>query len=90
MGRSSLEGMLEVMKGEQALRWHLQYNHYPPLPSCIFKVAKQAIALANEDDWDARIDLKESGMSWRGKNWAPVSACIEEWHLDSFISRWEE
>lgn len=90
MGRMGLEGMLEMTDSDTALRWHLKSNHYPPLPDCIFGLAKQAIELANNDEWDARISLKEAGISWRGQDSAPVSACVESWHLDSFIQNIED
>ena len=90
MGRMGLEGMLEMTDSDTALRWHLQSNHYPPLPDCIFGLAKQAIELANDGEWDARIDLTKAGISWRGQDSAPVSACVEAWHLDSFIQNIED
>ena len=90
MGRMGLESMLELTAVDTALRWHLQSNHYPPLPGCVFYLAKQAIDLANYGEWDARIDLTEAGISWRGQKSAPVSACVEAWHLDGFIGRDDE
>jgi hypothetical protein len=85
-----LESMLEMTDADTALFWHLQFNHYPPLPGCVFGLAKQAIELANEGEWDARIDLTESGISWRGQKSAPVRACIEAWHLDGFLQDCED
>jgi len=86
MGRMGIESMLEMTDVDTALLWHLKSNHYPPLPDCVIGLAKQAIELANNGDWDARINLKEAGISWRGQDSAPVSACVEAWHLDAFIT----
>lgn len=90
MGRLGIEGMLKMTDADTALRWHLKSNHYPPLPDCVLPLAKQSIELANDGEWDARIDLTEAGISWRGQNSAPVSACVEAWHLDAFLENCED
>jgi len=94
MGRSMSEGLRDsVNEGicdlDTALSIHLSSNHYPPLPDCVLPLAKQAIQMANEGDWDGEVDLSEAGISWRGQSKAPVSACIEAWHLDCFLDEQE-
>jgi hypothetical protein len=86
MGKMAIESMLEMMDVDGALRWHLQFNHYPPLPGCVFSLAKQAIKLAENGKWESRINLTKSGISWHGQHSVPVSECIEEWHLENFIN----
>jgi len=38
------------------LSWHLEGNHYPPISKLFIPVAKQAILLANNGDWDAILE----------------------------------
>ena len=88
MGRMALEGMLEQASEDQALRWHLSSNHFPPLPESLIPVAKRAIQAARRGQWSMKITLPEE-FTWKGQSTAPVSACITEWHLDAFISEEE-
>ena len=69
---------------EKQISIHLTSNHYPPVPSFMVPVCIQAISLANDGEWDARIDLPE-GVSWRGETSAPVSAIVEQHHLSAWI-----
>ena len=71
---------------ETALKWHLQSNHYPPIPRYMVPVAMDAIRSADADDWDAEIRLPDD-VKWRGQNHAPVYAIVEHMHLDAFIGR---
>lgn len=85
MGLQSLEGMLEVADVDRALLWHLQSNHYPPVPKSMIPVCKEAIDAANRGLWDDEIDLPD-GVLYRGDSYAPVKAIIEQHHLGSFLS----
>lgn len=71
---------------DNALGWHLQSNHYPPLPYEVNAIAKRIIEEQGEWAWDDIIDLPE-GMSYRGQQHAPVWACVEAWHLDAFLEQ---
>ena len=70
---------------DNALKIHLKYNHYPPLPDIVFDLAKRAIKYAKQGKWNNNISLKGTSISFRGKKTAPVSECVEAWHLDYFI-----
>lgn len=85
MGSPSLLGMLEYLQSDTALIWHLQYNHYPPIPVIMKDVCKTAIDYANDGEWDVEVLLPE-GCTWKGKQYAPVSAIIEEHHLEHFLT----
>lgn len=85
MGRANLEGMLEIADIDTTLSWHLQSNHYPPVPLSMIPVCKAAIDAGNEEDWDKQIELPE-GVSYRGSKTAPASVIIEQHHLESFLS----
>lgn len=73
----------------QALSWHLQSNHYPPVPLSMVQPCIDAIkAVREEDDVDAEITLPE-GITYNNDPTAPAWAIIEQHHLDSWIEREE-
>ena len=78
----------EVQEGnvslENALRWHLGSNHYPPVPASMVPVCVRAIAKAKRGLWDAKVRLPE-GCTYRGKSLASVSAVIRGHHLEAFL-----
>ena len=69
---------------EQQISWHLQSNHYPPIPNEMVAVCIDAIEYANEGEWDLELDMPE-GVSYRGRSTAPVYAIVESNHLDAWI-----
>lgn len=95
MGKGKLMGLMGAMDAAQyadidtALSWHLRSNHYPPVPIEMLPVAKLAIELALEEDYEARISLPE-GVQWRGEDTAPVWSVIENFHLDAWLMSAEE
>lgn len=85
MGRMNLEGMLESADFEQALRWHLSSNHFPPVPLEMLDPCRKAIELANAgEDVNTTIELPE-GFGWKSMATAPVWAILEGYHLDGFL-----
>lgn len=77
----SYEGEISL---EQAIGYHLQSNHYPPVPLSMVKPCIEAIDAASEGDIDLEIEMPE-GVSYRGLPTAPAWAIIEQHHLDSWI-----
>jgi len=77
----SYEGEVSL---EQAIGYHLQSNHYPPVPLSMVQPCIEAIDAANEGDIDLEIEMPE-GVSYRGMPTAPAWAIIEQHHLDSWI-----
>jgi hypothetical protein len=69
---------------EQQISWHLQANHYPPVPASMVPVCIEAIDLANEGDWNSEVQLPV-GISYRGSEFAPVHALVEQHHLGAWI-----
>jgi len=61
-----------------ALAIHLRSNHYPPVNYAFIPVAKQAIALAIEEDYDAELEYPNGLVR-------SVAYTIEELHLDAFV-----
>lgn len=83
MGRLQAEEMVSILSQDQALRWHLQYNHYPPVNEVFIPVAKEAIDRGNQEDWDCIIKMPN------GHELAVVQI-IEGLHLESFLEGQED
>lgn len=74
---------------ETALRWHLQSNHYPPVPAAMYEPCVAAIEAANEGDFERAINL--TGIAqYKGADTAPAWAIVDAHHLDAFIDRDED
>ena len=85
MGSLQAEEMARLSENlEAGIAWHLQSNHYPPVSTSMVPVCIKAIDLANEGKWKEFVTLPE-GVFWRGQYNAPVSAIVEQHHLDSWI-----
>lgn len=69
---------------DDILTWHLRSNHFPPVPISMLPICREAIAKANKGIHDDLIKLPD-GVSYRGSEYAPVEAIIEQHHLDSFL-----
>jgi hypothetical protein len=63
---------------DNALTWHLQSNHYPPVHLDFLPIAKQAIEYANGGDYDTIISMP-NGID------KSVAQIIEGLHLESFL-----
>ena len=89
MGTLNAAAMAEAVgEGEVALRpalvWHLQHNHYPPVPTSMVDACIEAIEAAVDEDWDHPVELPE-GITFRGSATAPASAIVEQHHLGFFV-----
>lgn len=69
---------------DTALTWHLQSNHYPPVPVSMVPVCKRAIENANRGQWEARVRLPQ-GVRFQGQKLAPVHEVVRQHHLESFL-----
>lgn len=69
---------------EQKLAWHLQCNHYPPVPTSMVQPCIDAIDAYAEWEPERLIELPE-GVLWRDQTSAPAYAIVEAHHLDPFI-----
>lgn len=86
MGRMYAEGIAETeIALEEQIGWHLQGNHYPPVPKSMVKPCIEAIEAGNDGDWDRAITMPE-GVLYRGLTKAPAHAIIEAHHLDTWIT----
>lgn len=74
---------------ETGLTWHLQHNHYPPVPLSMLPICKEAIEAADEEDYYREIPLPE-GVLYEGETTAPVYAILEHHHLAPFLKGYGE
>ena len=78
---------------DRKVAWHLQGNHYPPIPLVMVEVCVEAIGLARLGYYTAEVKLplgeSKDGVpfqiTWHGQDTAPVAAIVEAHHLDGFI-----
>ena len=86
MGNFGVIGMLENgMDIQRTMEWHLQSNHYPPVPSTMAEPCFEAIDHYNAEDYDAEVKLPY-GVTFRGKEVAPAWQIIQTFHLEAFLS----
>jgi len=69
---------------ETAIGYHLQGNHYPPVPLIMVQPCIDAIDAIHAGDGDTLIDMPE-GVSYRGKTQAPAWAIAEQHHLQAWL-----
>lgn len=72
---------------ESSLSYHLQHNHYPPVPLSMVPVCLAAINKAVECDWQVRDEWLSlpDGVTYMGMDEAPVIEIIEQHHLGNFV-----
>lgn len=96
MGSLQAQDIQNFASLDVSLAWHLSGNHYPPIPSSMIPIAKEAIEKAQEyqftldqDLLDYRIELPD-GVSFRGSTAAPVRDIMEGLHLWDFVQAEDE
>jgi len=90
MGSVTAIGLADsVLDLETQLAYHLQGNHYPPVPLSMVKPCIEAIDAAYDEDYDLEIEMPE-GVFYKGKTTAPAWAIIEQHHLSWFIDPADE
>ena len=84
MGYNTALDLSTELDLEVAIGYHLQGNHYPPVPLSMVEPCIEAIDAFYDEDYNREIALPE-GVSWRGQVTAPASAIIEQHHLDAWL-----
>lgn len=84
MGYNTALDLSKELDLEVALGYHLQGNHYPPVPLSMVQPCIEAIDAYYEEDYNRLIEMPE-GVSYRGSNHAPASAIIEQHHLHAWL-----
>ncbi len=69
---------------ETAIGYHLQGNHYPPVPLSMVQPCIEAIDAYYDEDYNKLIEMPE-GVSYKGDSYAPAWAIIEQHHLDAWL-----
>lgn len=84
MGYNTALDLSQELDLEVALGYHLQGNHYPPVPLSMVQPCIEAIDAYYEEDYNRLIEMPE-GVSYRGSDHAPASAIIEQHHLHAWL-----
>jgi hypothetical protein len=84
MGYNTALDLSNELNIEVAIGYHLQGNHYPPVPLSMVEPCIEAIDAFYDEDYNREIALPE-GISWRGQVTAPASAIIEQHHLEAWL-----
>ena len=73
-----------MIKMEQSIRWHLQYNLDPPVPSDMIPIAVRAVLLCRDDQFDEKILIPFEHWSY---GWL-VSAyvIVKTYHLEPLVN----
>ena len=85
MGYLSALDMAAHTDRATALQWHLQSNHYPPVPLAMLPACEAAIEAAKDDEPYRLIDLPD-GVTYRGYSQANAATIIQSYHLDAFLA----
>ena len=85
MGSVTAIGLADsVLDLETQIAYHLQGNHYPPVPLSMVQPCIDAIDAAYDEDFDRFIAMPE-GVFYKGMSHAPARAIIEQHHLDAWL-----
>lgn len=74
---------------EKAIGYHLQGNHYPPVPLSMVQPCIDAIDAMHAGENDAPIALPE-GITYKDRTTAPAWAIVEQHHLDFWLPQDDE
>jgi hypothetical protein len=78
---------------ETQLLYHLQGNHYPPVPKEMVQPCIEAIDAYYDEDFNRMIEMPMVGdfqILYKGMSHAPASAIVEQHHLEWFINPVDE
>ena len=85
MGSVTAIGLADsVLDLETQLAYHLQGNHYPPVPLSMVQPCIDAIDAYYDEDYNKLIEMPE-GVSYKGNTHAPAWAIIEQHHLEFWL-----
>jgi len=79
-----------VLDLETQLAYHLQGNHYPPVPLSMVQPCIEAIDAYYEDNKSEKLIAMPEGVFYKGKTHAPAWAIIEQHHLQFWLPEWED
>ena len=86
MGHMQAVGMADAVRHgtplAAALEYHLQHNHFPPLPNEAIGIAREAIKRCAAGEPNAEVGTP------RGLH--PAWRIVQAWHLEPFVDAVEE
>lgn len=86
MGLQNALGITETdLPMEIQIEWHLQHNHFPPIPAVMVHPCLKAIEAYWEGDTMRNISLPE-GVGYKGLTVAPAWAILEQHHLEAWTA----
>jgi len=85
MGYTTAQTIADELSLEAGLAYHLQGNHYPPVPVAMVQPCIDAIDAYYEEDFDREINLPE-GISWRGQTSCPASAIVDTYKVGDLFT----
>lgn len=84
MGYTQEIEIVNLMDLEKGIRWHLQYNHYPPVSSEMIPIAVKAVRLCREDKFGETI---VTFFEHQGYGWSfPAGVIVEAYHLEPWVN----
>jgi hypothetical protein len=90
MGSVTAIGLADsVLDLETQLAYHLQGNHYPPVPLSMVQPCIDAIDAYYDEDYERFIAMPE-GVFYKGMSHAPARAIIEQHHLEFWLPEGDE
>ena len=89
MGYNTALDLAQELDLEIAIGYHLQGNHYPPVPLSMVQPCIDAIDAYYEDDAMREIEMPE-GITYKGRTTAPAYAIIEQHHLSAWLPENED
>jgi hypothetical protein len=89
MGYNTALDLANELDLELAIGYHLQGNHYPPVPLSMVQPCIDAIDAYYDDDYDRFIAMPE-GVFYKGMSHAPAGAIIEQHHLYAWLPENED
>jgi hypothetical protein len=89
MGYTTALALEEDLSLEAGLAYHLQGNHYPPVPVSMVQPCIDAIDAFYDEEYSREINLPE-GITWRGQTSCPASAIVDAHHLEAWLPQYED
>ena len=83
MGSLQAREMASRLKREEALSWHLRYNHYPSV-GFMYDACLEALEALESEDLDREIALPEN-MEYKGQRTAPAWVFVQTYHLEDLV-----
>lgn len=85
---SAMEMAMSGADLNTVMGWHLQSNHFPPVPLSMVEPCIEAIDAYWADECDLEIELPE-GITYKGMTTAPAWAIIEQHHLGAWCTDYD-